>query len=399
MCLAATTARADDAAKFELAEGERIVLIGDTLIERDQSQGYLETRITAANPEKSFVFRNLGWSGDTVFGAARAGFGTEADGFHQLKEHVIALKPTLIIVGYGMSDSFQGETGLPRFVAGLNALLDSMAVTKARFVLLSPIMHENLGRPLPDPTPHNRALKLYCDAIEQAALQRGYRYVNLFEKNGPADERLTDNGIHLTRCGYWVIAKLIESNLWPDRQHDQGLVEVSRDGTVLASQHCEVSEVRPTSEGIRFKCSFQTLPPPLLQADSPRTNVPAEKSRELRVIGLAAGRYGLKIDDTAIGTHTAQEWQGGVSWTSGPEFDQVERLRQAIVAKNQLYFYRWRPQNETYLFGFRKHEQGQNAREIPLFDPLVDAQEKVIAHLRVPLPHVYELTRKSEAAQ
>ena len=68
-----------------------------------------------------------------------------------------------------------------------------------------------------------------------------------------------------------------------------------------------------------------------------------------------------------------------------PDLEQAERLRQAIIAKNQLYFYRWRPQNETYLFGFRKHEQGNNAREIPLFDPLVAAKEEEIARLEVPV--------------
>jgi hypothetical protein len=48
------------------------------------------------------------------------------------------------------------------------------------------------------------------------------------------------------------------------------------------------------------------------------------------------------------------------------------------VRKDELFFNRWRPQNETYLFGFRKHEQGQNAREIPMFDPLIEAADKRI---------------------
>jgi len=77
--------------------------------------------------------------------------------------------------------------------------------------------------------------------------------------------------------------------------------------------------------------------------------------------------------------------------TKGPEFDQVEKLRQTIIEKNRLYFHRWRPQNETYLFGFRKHEQGQNAREIPQFDPIIEKLEKEIAKLRVPVPHTYEI--------
>src|SRR4029077_15347265 len=97
---------------------------------------------------------------------------------------------------------------------------------------------------------------------------------------------------------------------------------------------------------------------------------------------------------------TAEEWARSVTLPgTGPEDGQVEALRSTINAKNLLYFHRWRPQNETYLFGFRKHEQGNNAREIPLFDPLVEAKEKEIAKLRIPLPHEYELIRENEVAK
>ena len=91
--------------------------------------------------------------------------------------------------------------------------------------------------------------------------------------------------------------------------------------------------------------------------------------------------------------------QGSRASRARPELDQVEQLRKAINAKNLLFFYRWRPQNETYLFGFRKHEQGNNAREIPQFDPLVEEKEQEIARLRKPVPHVYELIRESEVAK
>ncbi len=53
-------------------------------------------------------------------------------------------------------------------------------------------------------------------------------------------------------------------------------------------------------------------------------------------------------------------------------------LIEAVRAKNDLFFHRFRPQNETYLLLFRKHEQGQNAAEIPKFDPLVDAADETI---------------------
>ncbi len=56
-----------------------------------------------------------------------------------------------------------------------------------------------------------------------------------------------------------------------------------------------------------------------------------------------------------------------------------ETLRALVVEKNRLFFHRWRPANETYLFGFRKHEQGRNAVEMPMFDPLVEKAEQAIA--------------------
>lgn len=53
-------------------------------------------------------------------------------------------------------------------------------------------------------------------------------------------------------------------------------------------------------------------------------------------------------------------------------------LQRLISAKDQLFFHRYRPQNETYLFLFRKHEQGNNAVEIPQFDPLVREADEAI---------------------
>ena len=66
----------------------------------------------------------------------------------------------------------------------------------------------------------------------------------------------------------------------------------------------------------------------------------------------------------------------------------TEELLDLIREKNRLYFHRYRPQNETYLRGFRKHEQGQNAKEILEFDALIaQAESRIQALLNgKPLP-------------
>ena len=60
----------------------------------------------------------------------------------------------------------------------------------------------------------------------------------------------------------------------------------------------------------------------------------------------------------------------------------ADKLRESIIEKNRLFFHRWRPANETYLFLFRKHEQGNNAKEIPQFDPIIEEREREIEELR-----------------
>ena len=67
------TYSAEGPAPWPFKNGDRIVLVGDTLIERDQRYGYLETFLTIANPELNLTFRNLGWSGDTVAGSPARG--------------------------------------------------------------------------------------------------------------------------------------------------------------------------------------------------------------------------------------------------------------------------------------------------------------------------------------
>ena len=112
---------------LELKDGDRIATIGGAFVERDQMYGYLETLLTIANPDKNLTFRNLGWSGDTVEGHARAVFGGPQDGFQRLLKDLKDAKPTLILVCYGANEAHAGEAGLAAFEANYQRLLDEIA--------------------------------------------------------------------------------------------------------------------------------------------------------------------------------------------------------------------------------------------------------------------------------
>jgi putative heme-binding domain-containing protein len=290
---------------FELRDGDRVVFLGDTLMEREKDFGYIELMMTLRFPERNVTFRNLGWSADTPVGISRVSFDWpkgEGEMFRVLMEQVRQVQPTVVVLGYGMASSFDGAAGLEKFTADYNKLIDGiLALNKeTRFILLGPIRHEKLPPPLPDPARHNEMLASYTKAIQGVAEKKEFHFVNLFETFDVAyqsfsspSNHLTDNGIHLNKFGYQILA-----------QHIQPIFPLPSSG------------VYPPNSGIPF-------------------------------------------DDV---------------------------LRETILAKNQLFFHRWRPENSTYLFLFRKHEQGKNAQEIPKFDPLIAAEEVKIAKLRQDRP-------------
>jgi len=394
------TAFSQDAPPFELLDGDRVALIGDTFIEREQAYGYLEHILTTHYPDRHVIFRNLGWSADTPAGVSRAGFDLPDKGFDRLKEQVAAYKPTVVFLGYGMACSFDAEPGLSRFTEEMNRLMDTIqelsgSTNQVRFVLLNPIKHEKLAPPLPDPAKHNELLALYTKAIKELAEKRKARFVNLFElldnnQLPPPYAPLTDNGIHLTAYGYRRAAEALAMGLnWYPHAWRAG---ITREGTAREGSYgAGVLELEKRTNYVRVVIAEEQIGnPPWLEHEQPQPL--ATPAVRMQVIGLTNGIYELRIGGQLVRTLTERECGGsGFTIEHGPLFEQAEQLRQAILKKNELFFHRWRPQNNTYLFLFRKHEQGQNAKEIPQFDPLVQAEEQKIAKLRRPVRHTIEL--------
>ena len=268
---------------------DRVVLLGNTVIERAQKYGHLETALTLAAGEKNVRFRNLGWSGDTVYGDARSYFGPPQEGFDRLKADLEGIKPNVVIVCYGAVASFEGEAGLMNFVKGYNRLLDMInsSASPRDIVLVSPPPAETLDKPMPDMSEQNQRLEIYRAAISKLANIRKIHFADLYGAMKGENTGLTDNGIHYTEKGY----------------------------AVLSSKLVEAMGLTPPS----------------------KKQIASEPGME---------------------------------------------LRERIVEKNTLFFQHWRPANETYLRLFRKHEQGNNAKELEEFKPIIKARESEIDALK-----------------
>lgn len=278
-------------ALFDFQEGDRVALIGTTVLERDYNFGHLETALTLASGDKRVTFRNLSWSGDTVFGDARSYFGPPKEGLERLSELLKALQPTVVMLCYGTDLAHEPGADLEQFLEGYAALIQLVrsSANPRAILILSPPPLENLGPPLPSQDEANARLAVLNTELERFASAQEVKFVDWFGLMGAGEGLpeypgpLTENGIHYSPDGYRVLASAL-----------------------------------------------------------------------VRGLGLSSPQAGRD----------------------------VEPLRQAILAKNELFFHRWRPANETYLHGFRKHEQGQNAAELLEFEPMVAAKDAEIHALK-----------------
>ncbi len=234
----ASTARAD---AIEIKPGDHIAIIGNTLADRMQHDGWLETTLQARFPEHRLVIRNLGFSGDEVKQRMRsAGFGSP-------DEWLTRVEADIVFAFFGFNESFAGKDGLDTFKKDLDGFVKQILAQKSngksspRLVLFSPITQEQaLGRDLPDPSANNERLKLYTAAMAESARADGVAFVDLFAGTSMATSisgPLTINGIHPNERGNHAIAGLIDSALFASRPRPEPAREEKIRRAVLDKNH------------------------------------------------------------------------------------------------------------------------------------------------------------------
>lgn len=192
-----------------LKKGDHICFIGNTLPDRMQHDGWLETLIYAKYPQHDLVLRNLAVAGDEVAVRHRSeNFGTPDQWLERSKADVI-------FAFFGFNESFHGKAGLAKFKTDLDKFLKE---TKAknysgngspRLVLFSPIANEKVKDPnYPDPKENNERIQMYTEAMAEVAKANEVPFVNLFELSekhyaqaAQKGHNLTINSLHLSEAG------------------------------------------------------------------------------------------------------------------------------------------------------------------------------------------------------
>jgi hypothetical protein len=259
--------------------GDRVALIGGTLIESLQARGDCEASVIWNRPDLKVPFRNLGWSGDDASGSARRVFGAPEDGYARLMRDLEYANPTVAVIGYGFAEAANGLAGVTKFEKDLERLVVDLSARGIRLVLVKPF-------PMPGVRTDD-----YASAIERA--------------------RQTIDAVA--------------------SQHELAVIDPAHSIDAQATDAFDPSGLRLSDRGV------------------------AIFGRQ-----IAAGLLGVESETLA---------------PNESQRDQYEQLCQRVAEKNELFFHRHRPMNETYLFLFRKHEQGNNAVEVAQFEPLVQKAE------------------------
>ena len=225
-------------------KGERIVLIGNGLAERDVYYSRIETELSLRYPAHELFLRNMGHVGDTPGFRPHPSRNSQwafpgAEKFHpELKVHngqgffptpdqwLTHLKADTIVAFFGYNESFDGPAKAANFQAELDAWVQH-TVSKAyngqaapRLVLVSPVAYENQSakRDLPNGDKENANLILYSAAIEAVAKKNGLTFIDLFSPTralyAKSAKPLTTGGFVPNDEGYQQVANILLTGMF-----------------------------------------------------------------------------------------------------------------------------------------------------------------------------------------
>lgn len=213
------------------AAENHVVIVGGASAERMQHFGYFEALLTAQYPDSALTFRNLAWSGDEVTLRPRP------LNFGSLEVHLAHQQPDVVLMFFGVNESFAGPEGLDTYRDALRGLIVDIrsqrfnAVAPPRVMLVSPAAQEEAPGVAVDIAQRNRDLALYTGAMREVAEELDVGFTDLFAPTRAimqgSDRPLTFNGIHFNAYGHLVMAGLLLRGLGITEIADAELQEAS----------------------------------------------------------------------------------------------------------------------------------------------------------------------------
>jgi lysophospholipase L1-like esterase len=318
---------------FYLRHDDRVVFYGDSITERATYVAFVETYVVTRFPNLNVRFINAGWAGDWVVG----GGGGKVD--ERLARDVVANKPTVATFMLGMNDAAYQDFDAAFFDVyskGYLHLLETLrqSLPNLRITLLEPSPFDDVTRP-PQYALHdggyNEVLLRYGQFVGELAQQQHLDVIDMnaplvavLEKARVADpvlaEKIIPDRIHPSAAGGLVMAAAILKAWNAPVVVSAVEIDVSASrARVQRQENTRITELqkKPT---LSWTQEDNALPMPFDPKDDAlalvlqSSNIVESLDQELlKVTGLPAPKYSVKIDGDEIGAWTREDLARGVN--------------------------------------------------------------------------------------
>ncbi len=336
---------AADAPAGFFRDGDRVVMIGDSITEQLLHSNYVEAFVVSRHPTWSLAFRNVGIGGDTSTGGNR-----------RTVRDILTFQPTACTITFGMNDGGYRQppdpARLQAYVVGLKGMAEQLKAAKVRTAILSssPVEKKEDGSALEG---YNQTLETFAANAKAVADENGFTFVDQFhphvaalQKARDRDPKLRINGgdaVHPGATGQYLMAWAILKGLGAGPLVTEAAVDAGRRRAGKAVG-CKISKLKSERGGISFERADDALPwhiDPRGRAILEWVPIVEELNRYvLRVTGLKSGSYNIRIDDEMVLTTDAAALAQGVNLAmidAGPIASQAKAVHDAVVAKNRYY--------------------------------------------------------------
>lgn len=335
------------AAEFFFRDGDRVVMIGDSITEQHLYSNFIEMWVTTRFPQWNITFRNSGIGGDRSTG-----------GNGRFQRDVVAHNATAMTVDFGMNDGGYkpfDEAGFKTYLGGLQGMADQAKKAGIRAAWCTPQPLDTGDQGPTALTAYNLTLEKYSEGVKQIAekndgvfVDQFHPYLAVLDKArgaGPKYDRITGgDAVHPGQAGQALMAASILQGLnFPTKVSS---VEIdAANPSAAKAENCKVLDAAAAGDGIKFVRHDQSLPFFPEDAKSILKWSPILESLNdygLKVTGLKPGKYAVKLDDAQVAEFTAEALAQGVNLaeaalTAGPVAAQVKAIRKAIEEKNRFH--------------------------------------------------------------
>jgi lysophospholipase L1-like esterase len=419
LALLAARARAEPAGSFYLKDGDRVVFYGDSITEQsfwgagayaDFTETYVLTRFPGLNVD----FTNSGWGGDAVSWSG----GGPVD--VRVQRDIVAHNPTVVTIMLGMNDGKYRafDQGIfDTYRDGYRKIVDTLRkdVSGLRITLIEPSPFDDVTRAPNFEGGYNAVLLRYAQFVKGladedwlTAADFNTPVVAMLEKAKAADpalaQKIINDRIHPGPGAHLLMAEaLLKSWNAPSLVTD---VEIdAAKGVAVRSEGARIGALEPEPASSRRMFAWNetddSLPMPVDLSD-PATALAIHCSdfvdsldrEDLRVTGLGADHYALKIDGMSVGIFTKEQLAAGVGLAllPTPMAKQAAEVHKLTERRNHIHFIRW------HWIEVSLSQDGTTeaiaAAVPPLLKALDDEEADVTAQQRAkaqPVAHLFQL--------